>query len=668
MNLKGAFAIFLLIFSFFSVRPIPASAQSSFGGGLVAATGTAAISCINITGAISSLFSSLRNKVSMEVSVADNKNNSKESCGDAIAFSLSKLALQKVTESTLNWVNSGFSGNPFYVQDPSSYFKSIESEQVGQYLRVLPQKNPLFGEIIRNTILGQFTGKATPAASLPNNILGNQFKNYNEDFRSGGWDMWFASLEDNYNPVGAYFGASNELGSNIDRTITEVKDELNQGSGFLSQKKCVEYAAPTTATNTLGGATGLSVTCTSPGNCTTTANPYAANADANQQRQCIRWQTVTPGSIIAEQLKMTTTSVIRQTELADEVNESLASIFNAIINQLFNKGLTALRSRSSSGGTFDFGGPGANVIYDSSGNIIGLDQDSLYRNSADNVFNNAQFNIRNPQHLRAALKTQYDFLNASTDSSLVLERIPANLGSLDYCIPGPHTGWEGEVNQGYSSIQSAFSQMDMSNAGFFAGSNSDLVFPAYALVDATINEQRLLPGFEFEASTIGSREQARQMLAQNWTSWLQQYMDFINTTFTKERILSAFAATGAAADQGYIRGMMTDAMREAQNLNSYSSSIIDIQDEYSQAKRQTEMNIAELEDIKREVIQIVTTARNRHIAQMAAAGTPVNMACLNTAYDVTDTPLVGQARREMDAQDQIVNYSAAAGTVFYSNL
>ena len=56
----------------------------------------------------------------------------KEACLDALAVSMSKSVLRKITESTINWINSGFEGDPLYVRDPESFFKGIANEQIGE--------------------------------------------------------------------------------------------------------------------------------------------------------------------------------------------------------------------------------------------------------------------------------------------------------------------------------------------------------------------------------------------------------------------------------------------------------------------------------------------------------------------------------------------------------
>ena len=66
--------------------------------------------------------------------------------------------------------------------------------------------------------------------------------------------------------------------------------------------------------------------------------------------------------------------------------------------------------------------------------------------------------------------------------------------------------------------------------------------------------------------------------------------------------------------------------------------------------------------------QIVSTAKARYIASQAAAGTPVTTACIDQAYQIDTTPIVGVSRIESDAPDPFAQQSAAASAYFYSNL
>ncbi|MCD8507813.1 MAG: hypothetical protein LRY42_00135 [Candidatus Pacebacteria bacterium] len=52
-------------------------------------------------------------------------DNLKEFALDALAFNLASMLSQQLTQQIINWANTGFDGNPFYVNDLGLYFQDI---------------------------------------------------------------------------------------------------------------------------------------------------------------------------------------------------------------------------------------------------------------------------------------------------------------------------------------------------------------------------------------------------------------------------------------------------------------------------------------------------------------------------------------------------------------
>ena len=107
--------------------------MSDFGGDIA----VTALGCTGLldkaTSLLSSLTGSLLGQVSQEVPVTDATTHSKESCLDTIAYTAAKIVLAKITQSTLNWINSGFQGSPTFVQNPGSFFASIANESLSYF-------------------------------------------------------------------------------------------------------------------------------------------------------------------------------------------------------------------------------------------------------------------------------------------------------------------------------------------------------------------------------------------------------------------------------------------------------------------------------------------------------------------------------------------------------
>ena len=49
----------------------------------------------------------------------------KETLLDGVAWFAAKLIVQKLTAETVNWINSGFQGNPAFVTDPGQFFLDV---------------------------------------------------------------------------------------------------------------------------------------------------------------------------------------------------------------------------------------------------------------------------------------------------------------------------------------------------------------------------------------------------------------------------------------------------------------------------------------------------------------------------------------------------------------
>ena len=142
------------------------------------------------------------------------------------------------------------------------------------------------------------------------------------DFKSGSWDGWYSlAMKPNNNPYGYELAVREEIATEQAEETERLKQELAQGNGFLAQKTCVE--------RDLGGYTREEI---------------EAGLVQPENLRCLRWTYQTPGSVVLEQVKQITTSDLRSKEIADEFNEAVDEIFDAVLNQIIKKGLIAFRN------------------------------------------------------------------------------------------------------------------------------------------------------------------------------------------------------------------------------------------------------------------------------------------------------------------------------------
>ena len=56
---------------------------------------------------------------------------------DAIGFCLANAAVHYVAQSTINWINSGFSGSPTFIQNPEQFFMDAADQEAGGFIEEL---------------------------------------------------------------------------------------------------------------------------------------------------------------------------------------------------------------------------------------------------------------------------------------------------------------------------------------------------------------------------------------------------------------------------------------------------------------------------------------------------------------------------------------------------
>lgn len=394
-------SLFSLLGSVF-LYPLSSYAQTTSYSSVVSAT----LGCTGVGSAISAglskLFDATSGAVSGAVPTTDEKTketSQKEKCLDAIGYAAAKVALAALTQTTINYINSGFQGNPFYIRNENSFYLSLANQEVYGFVSELndPEKYP-FGPEIASSIASLYECesydtdpgacfRSTKVFTLAEDI-GENWEDFANDFSVGGWNGWLAMTQNpSNNPVGFSFEASQELNSRIEKKQSAILEELRQNGGFLSVKKCVAYyqmsdpnkdgikekvldkngnpiIVETGGTNADGllyyDENGQPVYSTG-----TVSSEYDYQYSyLGEVDGCARYETTTPGSVISDQINIHLGSSVRQLELADEMNESLAAVFDALINKLVYDGLDALQTGSV--GTATTGGYGLNDAYYSS--------------------------------------------------------------------------------------------------------------------------------------------------------------------------------------------------------------------------------------------------------------------------------------------------------------
>jgi len=680
-------------------------ALSTAGSGLIGCA-SGALAGLAAQG-ISSLFSLVG--ASTAVPVKEGSLEITQNCLNGAAYAVSHTLLAQLTNKTLNWVNSGFGGNPLYVKDTASFLKSISDEKVNSFLDTLDPQGKLFDGSIRSIITEQVSGvsdgyfdklsagdfiyeykstggkvsyckddyqsryAADDAACLktpedPNdasidtvgpcrvqvqmkydevakkNCVGKGLKDYGDfqqNFTNGGWDYFLNSVShDDNNPIGALFKASDTLSSQIAQQQQDTKDQLQRNGGFLDMKICAQYKT------------------------------YTAGDPGASDPKCLKYETVTPGSIISKLTADTTGSPQQQLQQADQINEVLQSFFSTLLNNFLQRGLSGIGRSGDKTYSSGTGGVGDNVVYGADGSVLSGVNDGIGK--TQQPYDTSTFDISRPQEIRAVLQAQKDFVSAAQDTITAVKYTTARLGQLDYNIPGPNSDWQSGLNGNFQSFASAIGAASKDQPSTFV----KILFPLFSGIFASNN--KILPKYYLNDKTTGQQIEAAYPYVIAPYDETDKYTNEYNgnpasrfaETYSVTSLGNFFSSVFTTpVDQDNAFGFTIDAVAQTQSLVPFAQNALAIEESYTQYIKSTSDAINELESIRKEVNSIVTTAKARYINEQKAAGTPVNLTCLNDAYVIDTSPLTTRPTNPATvAQQQVVNYSDASKAYFYDNL
>lgn len=367
--------ILILVPSFLFFKPEKANAQiAAFD--VVTEINTSLITGTSASGAISE---------AMQTGIAW-KEVAKEVIRQSL-MALAKNALKRITQSTVNWINSGFHGAPLFLSNSESFFKDI-----GKY-----EVKTLIDEIGYNSLEMPFGRSYALNAidsykkQLDDNLQYSMSKvindpvtliNLRNDFNVGGWNGFLMNTQypqNNY--IGYTLMVDNELARRFngvyDNNAGKVQDALQKGMGFLSPQKCLTNPNFNNLSNQFNKPKFNASTAV-PWNFVPTVdeydsygqpNPeyeaqlaaYQATHDAQVNAERNNWasdndcpprpdgssgfEDTTPGSVVSAQITNAMGSQIRQTELSTALGSSLSTVFDALLNKFLGDGLNALATR-----------------------------------------------------------------------------------------------------------------------------------------------------------------------------------------------------------------------------------------------------------------------------------------------------------------------------------
>ncbi|GEM_PF-2337461 len=226
---------------------------------------------------------------------------------DPAAYKVSKETIRAILANVLNWINTGDDGNSFFLANYVEHFRNEGNKEIEKFLTEIHERD--MDILIQRSIAQNVSASSQFARSIQPTISTAQRDAFLKDFNNGGWNMWLQMIQPQNNPLGQYALAENELIRRIQEAEVRETQEIAAGRGFKPGEVCL--------------------TKDTSGNCL-----YA--------------ETVTPGSTIVFQMNEIISSVIRQLEEDDELEEQTSRLLSSMIVQILGGRQTGLRGFSPS--------------------------------------------------------------------------------------------------------------------------------------------------------------------------------------------------------------------------------------------------------------------------------------------------------------------------------
>jgi len=302
----------------------------------------------------------------LSITVGDIPRLLKDYVVDPLVNALVQRLIDEITNDIVSWIQTGFDGNPAFVDDLGGFLGDTADIAVGDFIEESSQLSFLCSPfqleiklalLQRNRFDRQITCTLTEVTDNIDNFLGG-------DFSDGGWAAWFElTQKPQNNPYGAYLLASSELDRLIASKVKEENTKLEFGRGFLTKEACYAYEICVD----YGGAEALpgeNLPCLEYKTVISTGTPLK---DLPDGAQCLEKQTLTPGSVIEGQLQQVLPKSLERITVADEIDEVISTLINYMVNAAFgalsgggndpSSGLRNVNTRSLSSQEL----PGANI-------------------------------------------------------------------------------------------------------------------------------------------------------------------------------------------------------------------------------------------------------------------------------------------------------------------
>ena len=401
--------------------------------------------------------------------------------GKEILRNIAKRALQAMTKSTLNWINSGFHGAPLFLENPQSFFKDIAKYEVKTFVDEIGYNTvgmPFGKDFALGTIyLYKQQFQENTRYSLSNITQDEGYlRSFRNDFSVGGWEGFLLNTQyPQNNPIGFSLLATDELARRVAGTeqnaAQTTSTKLQQGLGFLSPQTCPSntrydnlrsaFNQPTYKPSTWEGPDPIYSEGNESGQPSNQAEIDAYNNIYYVKEEVAKtaWEAengcpgglvdTTPGSVVGSQATNALSSPTRNNELATAMGNSISAILDTLINHFMNKGLNALATTTNPPPPVD--------DWDYFGNTLGTagySSNTSWSSGPDEVIILSEFK----KDVDDGIANTIEEIGLMNDIGKMLNNIWPKVRELDQCLPGPDIGWEDRLSAEKSRNSIKFSQ------------------------------------------------------------------------------------------------------------------------------------------------------------------------------------------------------------------
>ena len=282
--------------------------------------------------------------------VADFSTNTFLSC---IARTVAKIALDQITNSVVNWINSGFSGSPSFVTNPERFFTNVADNAAGEFIKgsALSFLCSPFQLKIRVAIARSYANRYNAPSCSLTGVVRNIHNFMNGNFYSGGWPgfLAFTTMPTN-NPYGALMYADLAVQYTVQTRVGAQQRELSLANGFLDFKqktKCQAVVNPSTVPQSTAN---TSVRQVGTGGAVA-ANQQGPALGSNIYEVCELTHT-TPGAVIGESLNGTFKSTYDSLNMADNFDEIISALITQLVTRTLQGGLLNLSGQDGYASNF----------------------------------------------------------------------------------------------------------------------------------------------------------------------------------------------------------------------------------------------------------------------------------------------------------------------------